>query len=127
MKRVLAAISLILYVGYISGILLLTYNQCFHLICSDVLHADDRCSKKTAQSSDKALLDKISVHYSSNLYSHTVATGKTKLPNTFSCPVITAKFTLGHFDTISGSAILKPAQPVTQLMPVFLQNCVLRL
>lgn len=127
MKRVITTVLLVLYVGYVSGILLVTPRQPFHLICSDERDLNDCCSENTRQSSNKALLDKISAHYSSNLYSHTVATGKTQLPNVFSCPVITARFTISHFETVGTSSILKPAQRVTQLTPVFLQNCVLRL
>ena len=127
MKRILAVLILILYTGYVSGILLVPYNQRFHLICLNERNVEDCCSKKAEQSSNQALLDKISAHYSSALYSHTAAAGKTKLPAVFSGPVVAAGFTLSHFESVSTSSTRRPAQPVTQLTPVFLQNCVLRL
>ena len=127
MKRVIAYISLILYIGYANGILLKTYNQASDNSCSQESYTAYCFPGNAAEFADTSSDSQLSMHRFFTFDALTTTIGKIKLPDASSSRVITATFTISPYEVVYNSAVTDPAQLHTQPAAIFLQNRVLLL
>jgi hypothetical protein len=127
MKRLLAFISLLLYIGYITGISLVSFTQQTPFIYTDEQGTVYNYPQQSAEILGENCFDNVSSKYTVPVHSHTVVIGKTKLPYAFSCPVITAGLAFTRFQNTDKFSAEKFASQPLFSAPIFLRNCILRI
>lgn len=126
MKRVLAFISLLLYLGYITGMVLNTcylenenertgYTTCF----SNPNIAGEITNERSGSEFPASILLKI--------HTHTVATAKIKPPSSSSGPAFTTVYPSILVKPVYSNLLSEPGLKFSYVTPIFLRNCVLRI
>jgi len=127
MKKAAAIILFFLYLGYVTGMTLNTYNSGNGTPCSDICTTANNYDDISSSSADNCSHYE---HYTSKavtLHHHVSATGKVKQPRSpSSCPLLFADPTLLP-EHVYTSLLLHEAEPLSYTIPIFLKNGVLRL